>query len=60
VASGISGFLVAPGDLHGLVAAAERAPGLDPARCRAWALEHFDLDRMIEDYVRLYATLSGE
>ncbi len=60
VASGISGFLVAPGDLHGLVAAAERAPILDPARCRAWALEHFDLDRMIEDHVRLYATLTGE
>jgi glycosyltransferase involved in cell wall biosynthesis len=58
VAAGISGFLVAPGDLHGLVAAAERAPGLDPARCRAWALEHFDLDRMIQDHVRLYATLT--
>ena len=60
VASGISGFLVAPGDLHGLVAAAVGAPGLDPARCRAWALEHFDLGRMIEDHLRLYATLIGE
>jgi glycosyltransferase involved in cell wall biosynthesis len=58
VASGISGFLVAPGDLHGLVAAAERAPGLDPDGCRAWALEHFDLDRMIADHLRLYATLT--
>ncbi len=60
VASGISGFLVAPGDLYGLVAAAERASGVDPARCRAWALEHFDLGRMIEDHLRLYATLVGE
>lgn len=60
VATGISGFLVAPGDLHGLVAAAERAHGLDPIRCRAWALEHFDLDRMIQDHVRLYATLAAE
>jgi UDP-glucose:tetrahydrobiopterin glucosyltransferase len=60
VASGISGYLVAPGDLHGLVAAADRAPGLDPARCRAWALEHFDLDRMLQDHIRLYATVANQ
>ncbi len=59
VASGVSGFLVAPGDLNGLAAAAVRAQDLDPDRCRAWALEHFELTRMVEDYVRLYATLTG-
>jgi UDP-glucose:tetrahydrobiopterin glucosyltransferase len=60
VASGVSGFLVAPGDLNDLAAAAVRARDLDPHRCRAWALEHFDLTRMLEDYVRLYATVTGE
>jgi glycosyltransferase involved in cell wall biosynthesis len=58
VANGITGFLVAPGDLNDLAAAAGRAEGLDPARCRAWALENFDLDRMVADHVRLYATLA--
>ena len=60
VASGISGFLVAPGDLNGFVAAAQRAPGLDPVRCRAWALEHFDVGRMIQDHLDLYATLTRQ
>ena len=60
VASGITGFLVAPGDLNGLVAAAGRATEIDSARCRAWALEHFDAGRMIQEHLDLYATLTRQ
>jgi len=60
VVNGITGFLVAPGDLNDLAAAAERAAELDPARCRAWAIEHFDIGRMIQEYLDLYATLTRQ
>lgn len=60
VANGVTGFLVAPGDLHDLVAAADRASGLESAACRAWALQHFDLTRMVEEHVGLYATLAAK
>jgi glycosyltransferase involved in cell wall biosynthesis len=60
VADGVTGYLVEPGDVGALAAAATRVGQIDPAACRAWAAEEFDIDRMVQDHVRLYATLVGE
>jgi glycosyltransferase involved in cell wall biosynthesis len=43
-----------------LVEACRRAPGLDRAACRTWALERFSAERMVADYERVYqAVLEG-
>jgi glycosyltransferase involved in cell wall biosynthesis len=51
---GITGFLVSPGDVPALAAAATRSTQLKASDCRRWAEQNFDLRRMIDDYVRLY------
>lgn len=37
-----------------LVEACRRAPALDRAACRTWALERFSAERMVADYERVY------
>lgn len=54
VADGVSGFVVAPGDLDAFCAATERVDELSPAACRAHALARFDGPRMVTDYLRVY------
>jgi glycosyltransferase involved in cell wall biosynthesis len=38
-----------------MVAAARRVDEIDPAACRAWAEEHFDLPRMVAEYEAAYS-----
>jgi glycosyltransferase involved in cell wall biosynthesis len=40
-----------------MVEACRRAPGLERAACRTWALDHFSAERMVADYERVYKTV---
>jgi glycosyltransferase involved in cell wall biosynthesis len=52
VVSGVHGFLVETEDE--LLAGVKRLAYLDRAACRAWALERFSVERMVDDYERAY------
>jgi glycosyltransferase involved in cell wall biosynthesis len=54
---GVTGFLV--DNLEGAVAAIARIGEIDRAACRARVAERFSVERMAEDYVRLYRALLG-
>ena len=54
-----AGELARPGDVDDLARAVRAARGLDRARVRRHAEQHCSLDRMVDDYERLYATLVG-
>lgn len=60
IADGVTGYLVEPGNVEALAAAATGAGQITPAACRAWASEHFDIKRMVDEHVQLYATLTDE
>jgi hypothetical protein len=49
---GVTGFLVH--DVASAVDAIEAAVRLDRARVRACAAERFGVDRMVDDYMRVY------
>jgi glycosyltransferase involved in cell wall biosynthesis len=55
VAEGSTGWLVAPGDKEAAAEAVARISALDRAACRAWVLQHFSLDAMLDAYVAFYA-----
>jgi glycosyltransferase involved in cell wall biosynthesis len=52
ILDGVTGLLV--DDLDQFVAAVEQAPSIDPYACRARVEQHFSVDRMVDDYLRLY------
>ena len=54
---GRSGFLV--DDLQEAILAVERAAAIDRRQVRQRALGRFSVDRMLDDYERVYATLAG-
>jgi glycosyltransferase involved in cell wall biosynthesis len=51
---GVSGFLVAAGDLDGAVAAVDRIGDLDRGAVRVHVEQHFSAERMVDDYLQLY------
>ena len=53
VDEGVTGLLVE--DLEGAAVAVERAAGLDRAACRETAVRRFSMERMVDDYLRVYA-----
>ena len=53
-----TGYLVTPGDVAGLRAAAQRFGDIAPRRCRERALDHFSLSRMVAEYETLYRELA--
>lgn len=58
IADGVSGFIVPEGDVEALARAAAAFGSIDRAACRAWAHRHFDLTRMVDEYVQLYRELA--
>lgn len=58
IAEGVSGFIVPEGDVEALGRAAAAFGSIDPGACRAWAERHFDLARMVDEYVQLYRELA--
>ncbi len=59
VADGVTGRLVAPGDLDQAVEAVEQLGSLDRAGCREWVAKHFSLDSMLDAYLEFYAGMLG-
>jgi glycosyltransferase involved in cell wall biosynthesis len=57
VDTGVTGYLV--GDVDEAVAALPSVLALDRARVRETAVRRFSADRMVDDYVRVYAELLG-
>jgi glycosyltransferase involved in cell wall biosynthesis len=55
VDDGVTGFLVS--DVARAVTAVDRAAALDRAAVRARALVRFGVDRMVEEYLSVYARL---
>jgi glycosyltransferase involved in cell wall biosynthesis len=60
IEDGVSGYLLAPGDLSGATAAAGRTGKLDRRATRAHVERHFSAERMIDDYMHLYQRLVAE
>jgi glycosyltransferase involved in cell wall biosynthesis len=54
---GVTGFLVEPGDIDAAVAVVERVADLARRAARAHVLRHFSAERMVDDYLALYARL---
>lgn len=59
IVDGITGFLVAPGDHDGLVAAIRRVPTLKRVACRQYAVEHLDIARAVDEHEALYRRLAS-
>lgn len=57
VAEGITGRLVAPGDKEAAVEAVAHLDTFDRATCRAWVMEHFGLDAMLDAYEAFYGRM---
>ena len=55
---GVTGFLVEPDDIDAAVAAVERIAELDRAHARAHVERQFSAERMVDDYLALYARLA--
>jgi glycosyltransferase involved in cell wall biosynthesis len=65
VEDGRTGFVLPDGDIEGLEAALGRIHSIDRAACRRSAEERFGLERMVDDYERMFqdvidATRRGE
>ncbi|HZP42476.1 MAG TPA: glycosyltransferase family 4 protein [Candidatus Binatia bacterium] len=58
VEEGTTGLLVE--DVDAMAAAIARADTIDRARCRARAVERFGAERMVRDYLRVYAAAIAE
>ncbi len=59
IEDGVTGFLV--DDFDGALLAIARLGEIDRAGCRRAALRRFSVDRMVDDYVRLYqSVIAGE
>ena len=58
VLDGISGRLVAPGDVDAMAEAVDGIGTIDPLDCRAWAEGRFSARRMVRRYLRVYDELT--
>jgi glycosyltransferase involved in cell wall biosynthesis len=55
----LTGFLVAPGDIHAAADAVGKAIGLSRSKCRAHAERSLDLERSLEAHELLYRRIVG-
>ncbi len=58
IADGETGFLVR--DAAGMAGRVARVKELDRRRCRQWVQERFRVDRMVDDYIRVYEKIVGK
>jgi UDP-glucose:tetrahydrobiopterin glucosyltransferase len=54
IVDGVTGFLVAPDDLHAAAHAVTRAPALSRWACREYAENHLDIERSLDAHEQLY------
>ena len=59
VVDGLTGFLVAPGDIEAAADAVGRATGLSRSECRAHAERDLDLERSLDAHEQLYRRVVG-
>jgi glycosyltransferase involved in cell wall biosynthesis len=59
IIDGVTGFLVAPGDIAAAADAVRRAAGLSRRACRDHAVSHLDLERSLDAHEQLYQRLAG-
>lgn len=60
VANGMTGWLVAPGDIAGAVEAIGRLKTIDRAACRERVRQHFSLAAMLDGYEAFYSAMLAE
>ena len=54
VLDGVTGFLIAPGDIGAAAAALDRVTDLDRGECRRHAAAHLDFEAVLDGHERLY------
>jgi glycosyltransferase involved in cell wall biosynthesis len=59
VADGVTGFLVAPGDLRAAAGSLRKAAGLSRSACRGRAERDLDLERSLDAHEQFYARVAG-
>jgi glycosyltransferase involved in cell wall biosynthesis len=59
ILDGVTGFLVAPDDLHAAAQAARRAPALSRVACREHAESRLDIKRSLDAHEQLYERLAS-
>lgn len=59
IVDGVTGFLIAPGDLRGAAEAVGRAPALSRDACREHAETRLDIARSLDAHEQLYERLAG-
>ncbi|MBN1313033.1 MAG: glycosyltransferase family 4 protein [Anaerolineae bacterium] len=57
ISDGITGFLVA--DVPEMIAAVSQIGDIDRYQCRKWVEERFSVERMVDDYIRVYEKILG-
>src|SRR5262249_13730299 len=56
---GVTGYLVAPDDLHAAADAVRRAPALSRSDCRDHAERHLDIERSLDAHEELYRRVAA-
>lgn len=59
ITDGVTGFLVAPGDIQGAADGVQRITQISRAACREHAERHLDLERSLDGHEQLYRRLIG-
>jgi glycosyltransferase involved in cell wall biosynthesis len=59
ITDGVTGFLVAPGDIQAAADRVREAAGLSRPACRDHAEQHLDLERSLDGYEQLYRRVSS-
>jgi hypothetical protein len=59
IADGVSGYLVAPGDIPAAIDRVRRSAGLSRLACRDHAEKHLDLERSLDAHEHLYRQVTG-
>jgi len=60
IEDGVTGFIVPPGDVKGMVEALKKVPQLDRAKCRQRVEENFTVDKMVDGYEKVYREVTGK
>ena len=60
IKDGINGFVVEEGDVAGMAEAIKKIDQIDRNKCREDAVQYFSLDRMVNDYEKLFIKLISE
>lgn len=60
IIDGVNGYLIKPGDTKGFAEAVLKAKSLDRQKCREHVEKYFTIERMTQDYIKIYQKLLGD